>query len=101
MTSEAAPQPGKMRALLEHVARALVDDPSQVVVSEELDGDFTKLHLQVAEADVGKVIGRGGRSAEALLAALEGLATREGSYVQPRIIVALMARLSRARAARE
>src|SRR3989442_945924 len=37
MTSEAAPQPGKMRALLEHVARALVDDPSQVVVSGELD----------------------------------------------------------------
>jgi len=73
MTSEAAPQPGKMRALLEHVARALVD--------EEQDGDFTKLHLQVAEADVGKVIGRGGRIAKAIRALLKVMATRDGTKV--------------------
>ena len=53
----------KEAELLEHVAKALVDDPSGVVVKEEQDGDFLKLHLQVAEADVGKVIGRGGRIA--------------------------------------
>src|SRR5438093_438018 len=66
MTGEA--QPGRMRTLLEHVARALVDDPSAVVVTEEQDGDFTKLHLQVAEPDVGKVIGRGGRIAKGIRA---------------------------------
>src|SRR2546425_3504817 len=79
MTGEA--QPGRMRTLLEHVARALVDDPSAVVVTEELDGDFTKLHLQVAEPDVGKVIGRGGRIAKAIRALLKVMATRDGTKV--------------------
>ena len=79
MTSEA--QPGRMRVLLEHVARALVDDPAAVVVTEELDGDFTKLPLQVAEPDVGKVIGRGGRIAKAIRALLKVMATRDGTKV--------------------
>ena len=74
MTSQAPSEPGKMRALLEHVARGLVDDPSQVVVTEEQDGDFMKLHLQVAEADVGKVIGRGGR-----IESIDGHAQRSGA----------------------
>ncbi len=77
----AGPQPGRMRVLLEHVAQALVDDPSAVVVTEELDGDFTKLHLQVAEPDVGKVIGRGGRIAKAIRALLKVMATRDGTKV--------------------
>ena len=81
MTSQAPSEPGKMRALLEHVARGLVDDPSQVVVTEEQDGDFMKLHLQVAEADVGKVIGRGGRIAKAIRALLKVMATRDGTKV--------------------
>ena len=80
MASEAAQQ-GRMRVLLEHVAKALVDDPAAVVVTESLDGDFTKLHLQVAEADVGKVIGRGGRIAKAIRALLKVMATRDGTKV--------------------
>ena len=71
----------KEAALLEHVAKALVDDPSEVVVKEEQDGDFLKLHLQVAEADVGKVIGRGGRIAKAIRALLKVMATRDGTKV--------------------
>ena len=70
-----------MRTLLEHVARALVEDPAAVVVTEVQDGDFTKLHLQVAEADVGKVIGRGGRIAKAIRALLKVMATRDGTKV--------------------
>lgn len=80
MTAQAA-QPGRMRVLLEHVAQALVDDPAAVVVTEELDGDFTKLHLRVAEPDVGKVIGRGGRIAKAIRALLKVMATRDGTKV--------------------
>jgi len=80
MATEAAQQ-GRMRVLLEHVAKALVDDPAAVVVTESLDGDFTKLHLQVAEADVGKVIGRGGRIAKAIRALLKVMATRDGTKV--------------------
>ncbi|HEV8669592.1 MAG: KH domain-containing protein [Chloroflexi bacterium] len=70
-----------MRTLLEHVAKQLVEDPSAVVVTEELDGDFIKLHLQVGEADVGKVIGRGGRIAKAIRALLKVMATRDGTKV--------------------
>ena len=67
--------------VLEHVAKQLVDDPSGVVVTEARDGDFLKLHLAVAEADVGKVIGRGGRIAKAIRALLKVMATRDGSKV--------------------
>ncbi len=71
----------KMGELLDHVARQLVEDPSAVKVTEEQDGDFTKLHLQVGEADVGKVIGRGGRIAKAIRALLKVMATRDGTKV--------------------
>ncbi|MEK7863651.1 MAG: KH domain-containing protein [Chloroflexota bacterium] len=70
-----------MRSMLEHVAKELVDDPTAVVVTEELDGDFIKLHLRVAEGDVGKVIGRGGRIAKAIRALLKVMATRDGTKV--------------------
>ena len=67
--------------LVEHVAKQLVDDPSGVVVTETRDGDFLKLHLAVAEADIGKVIGRGGRIAKAIRTLLKVMATRDGSKV--------------------
>ncbi len=70
-----------MRGLIEHVARQLVDTPDSVVVTEEQDGEFTKLHLQVADADIGQVIGRGGRIAKALRALLKVMATRDGTKV--------------------
>ncbi len=79
--SEEAKAQSRMRDLLEHVAKQLVDDPSAVVVTEELDGEFIKLHLQVAESDVGKVIGRGGRIAKAIRALLKVMATRDGTKV--------------------
>ena len=71
----------RMKGMLEHVAKQLVDDPAAVVVTEELDGEFIKLHLQVAENDVGKVIGRGGRIAKAIRALLKVMATRDGTKV--------------------
>ena len=56
-----------MQELLEYLARALVDDPDAVVVEqfEEDDGSVV-LELSVGEDDYGKVIGRGGRTANAL-----------------------------------
>ena len=78
--TEAQDAPSK-REFIEHVAKQLVDAPDAVVVTEEHDGDFTKLHLQVAEGDVGKVIGRGGRLAKALRALVKVMATRDGSKV--------------------
>lgn len=79
--TEAADARSREATLLEYVARELVSEPDKVVVSEEQDGDFRKLHLQVGEADVGKVIGRNGRIAKALRALLKVIATRDGTKV--------------------
>ena len=81
MSGETASTGASKRAFVEFVAKSLVDAPESVVVTEELDGDFIKLHLQVAENDVGKVIGRGGRIAKALRALVKVMATRDGTKV--------------------
>jgi predicted RNA-binding protein YlqC (UPF0109 family) len=59
-------QTADARALIEHIAKALVDDKGAVFVDEYEDGDETVVELEVAEAEVGKVIGRSGRVARAL-----------------------------------
>ena len=56
-------QSGDVRALIEQIAKSLVDEPEQVSVSQ-LEGDV--LELKVAPNDVGKVIGNKGRVARAL-----------------------------------
>lgn len=63
MTGE---QAGDMRALVEQIAKALVDEPEQVSV-QQLDGEqVVVLELRVAPNDLGKVIGRQGRTARSL-----------------------------------
>ena len=66
------------QALLEYLARALVDEPDAVEVDafEEDDGTVV-LELAVAEDDYGKVIGRGGRTANALRNVVKAAAVRE------------------------
>jgi hypothetical protein len=57
---------GDIRNLIESIARALVDEPEQVQV-HAVDGDeSTVLELRVAASDVGKVIGKQGRTARAM-----------------------------------
>jgi hypothetical protein len=71
-----------MRELLEFLARSLVADPSAVEVNEveEIDGEVV-LELEVAEDDLGRVIGRGGRVANALRSVMKAAATREEKRV--------------------
>jgi predicted RNA-binding protein YlqC (UPF0109 family) len=71
-----------MRELLEYLARALVDDPDAVGVEvfEEEDGTVV-LELSVGEDDYGKVIGRGGRTANALRTVLKAAAVQENRRV--------------------
>jgi uncharacterized protein len=71
-----------MEELLEYLARSLVDDPGGVRVDgfEEDDGTVV-LELHVAEDDVGKIIGRGGRTVDALRTVMRASATREGVRV--------------------
>jgi uncharacterized protein len=71
-----------VRELLEFLARSLVADPDAVEVTEveEIDGEIV-LELEVAEDDLGRVIGRGGRVANALRSVLKAAATREEKRV--------------------
>jgi predicted RNA-binding protein YlqC (UPF0109 family) len=65
-----------MKELIEYIAKALVDDPDQVNVSE-VSGDQTcVLELKVAKEDLGKVIGKQGRSARAMRTILSAASTK-------------------------
>jgi predicted RNA-binding protein YlqC (UPF0109 family) len=66
-----------VRDLLEFLARSLVSDPEAVEVTEveEIEGEVV-LELEVAEEDLGRVIGRGGRVANALRTVIKAAATR-------------------------
>jgi predicted RNA-binding protein YlqC (UPF0109 family) len=57
---------GDMRVLIEHVAKALVDEPAGVSVNQMEEGPDSVLELSVAPNDLGKVIGKQGRTARAL-----------------------------------
>jgi hypothetical protein len=59
-------QVANARALIEHIAKALVEDKAAVFIDEYEDGNETVIELEVAEAEMGKVIGRSGRIARAL-----------------------------------
>jgi predicted RNA-binding protein YlqC (UPF0109 family) len=56
---------GSLKEVVETIARALVDHPDEVTVSE-LEGEATVLELRVAPQDLGKVIGKQGRTARAM-----------------------------------
>lgn len=65
-TFESSDPVSEIRTLVSEIAQALVDDPSAVKVEAVLEQDTAVLRLQVAPADVGKVIGKQGRTARSL-----------------------------------
>ncbi|HWR66373.1 MAG TPA: KH domain-containing protein [Bellilinea sp.] len=67
-----------MKELIEYIARSLVDDPIQVNVLEERLGGKIRLELSVAKEDMGRVIGKSGRVANAMRILLRVAAAREG-----------------------
>ena len=74
--------PTSPRELLEELARSLVDDPGGVEVDEFSEEDGTLvLELAVAEDDYGKIIGRGGRTANALRMVVKAAAVKENRRV--------------------
>jgi uncharacterized protein len=76
--------PRSSRELLEELVRSLVDEPDAVEVEQFTEDDGTVvLELAVAEDDYGKVIGRGGRTANALRTVIKAAAVRE----QRRVLV--------------
>jgi uncharacterized protein len=65
-----------MRELVEHIARALVDDSDHVKVTEVEGESVTVIELRVAQPDLGKVIGKQGRTARAIRTILNANATK-------------------------
>jgi uncharacterized protein len=65
-----------MKELVERMAKALVDNPEQVVVNEIQGHNVTVIELRVAKGDIGKVIGKHGRTAEAIRTILTGASAK-------------------------
>ena len=66
-----------MKKLVEVIAKALVDNPDEVVVTETENDDEIVIELKVASADMGKVIGKQGRIAKAIRSVVKAAASRE------------------------
>ncbi len=67
-----------MKELIEYIAQSIVDDPTQVKVTQAKRGSSVSLRLQVAKEDMGRVIGRGGRVANAMRVLLRVSAAQDG-----------------------
>ena len=70
-----------MKELVEVIAKALVDDPESVVVNAREEKKPTVLEVRVAEADMGKVIGKQGRIAKAIRSVVKAAAAKEDKKV--------------------
>ncbi|MBD3181001.1 KH domain-containing protein [Candidatus Poribacteria bacterium] len=66
-----------LKTLIEYIAKSLVDHPDQVDVNEIEGEKTTILELKVAEDDLGKIIGRHGRTAKAMRTVINAAATKE------------------------
>jgi hypothetical protein len=75
-----------MKELIEYIAKSLVDDPSSVKVTEVEGATSVILELRVAPQDMGRVIGRGGRVANAMRTLLRVVAAKQGKRANLEII---------------
>ena len=75
-----------MKELIEYVARSLVDDPSQVQVIQDRGVGAVHLELRVSKEDMGRVIGKNGKVANAMRALLRVAAAREGKQASLDVI---------------
>ena len=75
-----------MKELVEVIAKSLVDNPEEVTVTETEKARATVLELHVAQADMGKVIGKQGRIAKAIRSVVKAAASREDKKVIVEIV---------------
>ena len=68
-------------AVLEHVVRSIVDQPDAVSVEVTEDGDRTRLDVRVGDGDLGRVIGRRGRTAASIRTVTRAAAAKDGGEV--------------------
>ena len=74
-----------MKGLVEVIAKSLVDNPDEVVVTEKETEKGLVLELKVAPSDMGKVIGKQGRIAKAIRSVVKAAASRENKQVSVEI----------------
>ena len=75
-----------MLELVEFLAKSLVEDPSAVRVSEKEEGDSVVIELNVAESNMGKVIGKQGRIAKAIRTVVKAASARTGKKYTVEIV---------------
>ena len=75
-----------MKDLVEYVAKSIVDDPDQVHVSEIEGENSVILELRVGPGDMGRVIGKGGRTANALRRLVRVLAAKQDKHANLEIV---------------
>jgi uncharacterized protein len=83
MTTE---QPRDVRALVEQIAKALVDAPDQVAIDPVEENGETVFELKVAEGDLGKVIGKQGRTARAMRTVLNAAGIKQNKRYSLEIV---------------
>lgn len=75
-----------MKELVEVIAKALVDNPDEVTVTETVDGKNVTVELHVAADDMGKVIGKQGRIAKAIRSVVKAASSKENLKVDVEIV---------------
>ncbi|HOQ83999.1 MAG TPA: KH domain-containing protein [Candidatus Syntrophosphaera thermopropionivorans] len=75
-----------MKELIEFIVKALVDDPSSVDVKEIQGDKITLYELRVGKEDIGKVIGKRGRTASAIRTILNAVSAKQGKRAELEII---------------
>lgn len=75
-----------MKELVEIIAKALVDNPEEVVVTEKEEGKNVTIELHVAPSDMGKVIGKQGRIAKTIRTIVKAASSKDDKRVDVEII---------------
>ncbi|MCH5260636.1 MAG: KH domain-containing protein [Lachnospiraceae bacterium] len=75
-----------MKELVEVIAKALVENPDEVVVTEKEEGKHVTVELHVAASDMGKVIGKQGRIAKAIRSVVKAASSKDNKRVDVEII---------------
>lgn len=75
-----------MKELVEVIAKALVDNPDEVVVTEKTEGRNVTIELHVASSDMGKVIGKQGRIAKAIRSVVKAASSKDNVRVDVEIM---------------
>ena len=75
-----------MKELVEVIAKALVENPDEVVVTEKEEGKHITVGLHVAASDMGKVIGKQGRIAKAIRSVVKAASSKDNKRVDVEII---------------